>query len=90
MHKKQQNITHTTLLLKVLYCTRTHTHTHTHTQTYMLIYILLYINILVTRNQKSIVDIHRKKEDSTHNTKNSHQITKEEKRDKKLHQTKEN
>ena len=57
----------------------------------MLIYILLYINILVTRNNKSIVDIHRKKEDSTYNTKNSHQITKEErKRNKKSRQTKEN
>ena len=46
----------------------------------MLIYILLYINILVTRNNKSIVDIHREKEDSTYNTKNSHQIAKEERK----------
>ena len=46
----------------------------------MLIYILVYINILVTRNKKSIVDIHREKEDSTYNTKNSHQIAKEERK----------
>ena len=36
---------------------------------------------MVTTNQKSIIDIHTKKEEeSKHNTKDSHQITREQKK----------
>ena len=41
-------------------------------------YRLLYINITVITNQKSIIDTHNThKKESKHNTKHSHQITKE-------------
>ena len=42
-------------------------------------YILLYQNFMVSANQKSTIDTHTKKEkQSKHNTKDSHQITREE------------
>lgn len=53
--------------------------TNIYTHIYAHIYITIYKHF-VPRNKKSIVDIHRKKEESTHNTKNSHQITKEERK----------
>ena len=40
---------------------------------------MLYQNLRVTTNQKSIIDIHTKKE-SKHNTKDSYQIIREQKR----------
>ena len=42
----------------------------------MYIYRLLYQNLMVTTNQKSIHT--KKKKESKHNTKDSHQITREE------------
>ena len=45
---------------------------------YISMYRLLYQNLVVTANQKSIIDIHtKKKNESKHNTKDSHQITRE-------------
>ena len=50
-------------------------------KTILYIYRLLYQNLMVTTNQKSTIDIHKKnKKESKHNTKHSHQITREEKR----------
>ena len=52
---------------------------------------LLYQIIMVTANQKSAIDIHtKKKKQSKHNTKNSHQITREERgrEEKKTHKNK--
>ena len=44
----------------------------------MYIYMLLYIFLMVTTNQKYILDTHVKKtKESKHNTKDSHQITME-------------
>ena len=50
------------------------------------IYRLIYQNLLVTKNQKSIIDTHTtKKKESKHNTKVSHQITRQgNKRGKKI------
>ena len=43
--------------------------------------ILLYQNLIVTANQKFTIDIHtEKKKQSKHNTKDNHQITRENKR----------
>ena len=40
---------------------------------------LLYKNLMVTAKQKSIIDVHtKKKEESKYNSKDSHQITREE------------
>ena len=40
--------------------------------------MLLYMNLMVTANQKSIIDTHtQKRKESKHNTKDSHQITRE-------------
>ena len=40
---------------------------------------LLYQNLRVTAKQKSMIDIHtKKKKESKHNTRDSHQITREE------------
>ena len=48
------------------------------------VYRLLYKNLIVTTNQKSIIDIHtKKKKQSKHITKDSHQITREQKKEKK-------
>ena len=48
------------------------------------IYRLLYIKLMVTRNQKSVIDRQAKKtEDSKHSTKGSHQIAKEENKRRK-------
>ena len=59
----------------------THIYIHTHVYIYVYIYRLLYKNLMVTTNQKSIIDIHTKKEEeSKHNTKDSHQITREQKK----------
>ena len=45
----------------------------------LFIYRLLYQNPMVTTNQKSTIDTHtKKKKESKHNTKVSHQITREE------------
>ena len=50
-----------------------------YTYTYTYIYGLLYKNLMVTANQKSKIDIHtKKKKEYKHNTKVSHQITREE------------
>ena len=47
------------------------------TSTY--IYRQLYKNLMVAAKQKSIIDIHtKKKKESKHNVKDSHQITREE------------
>ena len=47
-------------------------------KTILYIYRLLHENITVTTNQKSTIDIHtKKKKESKHNTKDSHQITRE-------------
>ena len=47
----------------------------------MSVYRLLYKNLMVTTKQKSIIDMHTKKEkESKHNTKDSYQITREEKK----------
>ena len=43
------------------------------------IYRLLYINLMLTINQKLIIDTHTKKE-SIHNTEDSHPITREQKK----------
>ena len=44
---------------------------------------------MITPNQKSVVDIHKKeKKESNHNTKNSYQITREEESKKKYPQNK--
>ena len=51
-------------------------------------YRLLYINLLVATNQKSIIDTHTKKrKESKHNTKDRHQITREESKRKRKKQT---
>ena len=43
------------------------------------VYRLLYINLMVTKNQKSIIDTHTpKRKESKYNTKDSRQITREE------------
>ena len=52
-------------------------------KTIMYVYRPLYQNLMVTENQKSIIDIHTRrktqtKKKSKHNTKDSHQITSEE------------
>ena len=48
-------------------------------KTILFIYRLLYQNLMVTANQKPTIDTHTKKEkESKHNTKVSHQITREE------------
>ena len=45
---------------------------------------MLYINLMVITNQKSIIDIHtKKKKESKHNYKDSHQITREENKRRK-------
>ena len=42
------------------------------------IYRLLYINLMVTTQQKSVMDTHtQKKKEPKHNTKDRHQITRE-------------
>ena len=52
--------------------------------TILFIYRLLYQNLRVTTNQKSTIDTHtKKKKESKHNTKVSHQITREEKKNRK-------
>ena len=44
---------------------------------------LIYKNLMVTAKQKSIIDIHiKKKKESIHNTKDSHQMIREENRGK--------
>ena len=44
-------------------------------------YRLLYQNLMVTTNQKSTINTHaKKKKQSKHNSKDSHQITREQKR----------
>ena len=46
---------------------------------YIYTYIYIYINLMVTTNQKSIIDTHTKKtKESKHTTKGRHQITREE------------
>ena len=51
--------------------------------------MLLYMNLMVTANQKSIIDTHtQKRKESKHNTKDSHQITREQKRRKKTFKNK--
>ena len=53
-------------------------------KTIMFTYRLLYQNLIVTTSQKSTIDIHtKKKKESKHNTKDSHQITREQKRKEK-------
>ena len=48
-----------------------------------------YKNLTVTTNQKSIIDIHAKKKmESKHNTKDSHQITREENKRREKRTTK--
>ena len=49
-------------------------------QTILFTYRLLYQNLMVTKNEKYTTDthIHTKKKESKHNTKVSHQITREE------------
>ena len=48
------------------------------------LYRLLYINLLVTTNQKCVIDTHMKeRKEFKYNTKDSHQITKEESKGKK-------
>ena len=48
-------------------------------KTILFIYRLLYQNLIVTANQKSTIDAHiKRKKESKHNTKVSHQITREE------------
>ena len=48
-------------------------------KTILFIYSLLYQNLMVTANRKSTIDTHtKKKKESKHNTKVSHQITIEE------------
>ena len=48
-------------------------------KTIMHMYRLLYQNLMVQTNQKSIIDIHtKKKKEFKHNTKDSHQIIREE------------
>ena len=48
-------------------------------KTIIYLYRLLYQNLMVTTNQKSIIDIHtKKKKESKHNTKDSHQIIRRE------------
>ena len=45
----------------------------------LLIYRLLYQNLMITANQKFVIDTHtKKKKESKHNAKVSHQITREE------------
>ena len=45
----------------------------------LLIYRLLYQNLMITANQKFVTDTHtKKKKESKHNAKVSHQITREE------------
>ena len=45
---------------------------------YIHTYILLYLSFMVTANQKSTIDTHtNKKKQSKHNTKESHQTTRE-------------
>ena len=52
---------------------------NTITEIKIFIYRLLYKNLMVTTNQKSIIDIcTKKRKKSKHNTKGSHQITREE------------
>ena len=47
---------------------------------FFFIYRLIYQNLMVTKNQKSIIDTHTTKEkESKHNTKFSHQITRKQK-----------
>ena len=44
-------------------------------KTIMYLYRLLYKDLMLTANQKSVIDIHmKKKKESKHNPKNSHQI----------------
>ena len=53
-------------------------------KTILQIYRLLYQNIMVTTNQKSTIDTHtNKKKQSKHNTKDSHQATREQKKGRK-------
>ena len=48
-------------------------------KTILCIYKLLYQNLMVTENQKSTIDIHtQKKKQSKHNTKDIHQVIREE------------
>ena len=48
-------------------------------KTILYIYRLLYQNLMGTANQKSMIDTHtKKKKQSKHNTKDRHQITREE------------
>ena len=50
-------------------------------KTILYIYRLLYQNFMVTTNQKSVIDTHtNKKKQSKQNVKDSHQITREQKR----------
>ena len=67
--------------LKTITYTYIHMHTHVH--------ILLYRNLMVTTNQKSIIDTHTKKrKESKHNIKDSHQITREDKKKEQKRTTK--
>ena len=55
----------------------------------MYLYGLLYTNLMVTKNQKNIIDTHTKKRKKyKHNTKDSHQITSEENKRRKKKPTK--
>ena len=48
-------------------------------KTILCMYKLLYQNLMVTANQKSTIDIHtQKKKQSKHNTKDIHQVIREE------------
>ena len=48
-------------------------------KTILFIYRMLYQNLMITTNQKSTIDTHtKKKKESKHNTKISHQLTREE------------
>ena len=50
------------------------------------IYRLIYQNLMVTKNQKSIIDTHTtKKKESKHNTKVSHQVMRAKEERKKNH-----
>ena len=60
----------------VCVCVYIYIYIYIYIYTHTYIYILLYKNLMVTTNQKSITDIHKKKKkESKHKTKDSHQIT---------------
>ena len=45
------------------------------------------MNLMITINQKSIIDTQKKRKESKHNTKDNHQITREENKRKKQKRT---